>query len=127
MATNRAYPEGDQLTVAPTGATVDPPTSGDPIVFGQRPGVCLTDSTDTIANAGEASVQFDGVFNLDVSGRSDDGTAAVDAAITAGDIVYLDDADNQINADDNNGVRFGYAMQDVAAGATTTIEVIVGY
>lgn len=124
MATNRVYEEGAQLTVAPTGSTVDPPTSGDPVIFGERPGVCLTDSSDTIANNGEASVQFDGVFELEVVGTSDDGTTG--AAVTAGDIVYLDDANNQLSVN-TSGTRFGYAKEDVASGATTTIEVIVGY
>jgi predicted RecA/RadA family phage recombinase len=124
VATNRIFERGRQLSVAPTlgpNATV---ASGDPVAVGQLPGVALTDADDTIANGGEASVQFDGVFELEVVGTSDDGTTG--AAISAGDLVYLD-TDGSLNVDATNGVRFGYALEDVASGATSTIRVKVGY
>lgn len=124
MATNRKYAEGKQLVLAPTGGTKSQPESGDPVIFGERPGVCLDDASDTIANSGTATIQFDGVFELDVVGTSDDGTT--DAAVTAGDIVYLDDSNNQLSVN-TSGTRFGYALEDVASGATTTIQVAVGY
>lgn len=124
MATNRVYEKGDQLTAAPdlcANATVQ---SGDPVAVGQLPGVALTDADDTVANDGECTVQFNGVFDLEVVGTSDDGTT--DAAVGVGDIVYID-TDGTLNVDATNGIRFGYALEAVASGATTTIKVKVGY
>lgn len=124
MATNRVYERGNQLKVAPdlcANATV---ASGDPVAVGQLPGVALTDGDDTVANGGEATVQFDGVFDLEVVGTSDDGTTG--AAIGVGDIVYID-TDGTLNVDATNGIRFGYALEAVSSGATTTIKVKVGY
>lgn len=121
MAKNRKHERGNQLEVAPTASATDPADSGDPVLLGELPGVALTDASDTIANDGEATVQFDGVFELDVTGADDVGNAA----ITAGDIVYYDGG--EINIDAVNGTRFGYALADVASGATTTIEVKIGY
>lgn len=120
MATNRAYAKGDQLAVTTTAAPNDPVESGDPVLYGERPGVAVTDEHDD----GTVTVQFDGVFDLEVIGTSDDGTT--DAAISAGDIIYYD-TDDTLNVDSSNGTRFGYANADVAGGATSTVEVIVGY
>lgn len=125
MATNRIFRQSHKtLELAVTDAPNDPAESGDPVLFGELPGVAVTDANDTIANDGVATVQTDGVFELEVIGTSDDGTTA--AAITAGDIIYYD-TDGTLNVDATNGTRFGYALADVAAGATTTIRVQVGY
>lgn len=121
MATNRIFEKGTQLVVAPTDAPNDPAESGDPVLLGDLPGVALTDADDDIASDGEATVQFDGVFDLEVVGEDNAGNAA----ITAGDIVFYDGG--EINVDDTDGTRFGYALEDVASGATTTIRVKVGY
>lgn len=111
MATNRLYEKGDQLKVVPT-APADV-ASGDPVLFGTLPGVALTDEDDD----GEATVQFGGVFELDVVGADNAGGAA----ITAGDPVYYDGG--EINADATDGTLFGYALEDVASGATTATPV----
>lgn len=115
MATNQEFADGRKLSVAVTAPAT--PASGDPVLFGQRPGVALTDED---AN-GDTSVDFGGVYNLTVDGQDDLGAAA----IAAGDILYYDGG--QINADAVNGVRFGYAMDPVGSGQTLTIRVIIGY
>ena len=111
MATNRIYERGTQLEYAL--ADTD---AGDPVAIGELPGVALTDTDDD----GNVTVQHDGVFELAVVGN--DGEAA---EISAGDIVYIQ-SDGTLNIDDS-GTRFGYALEDVASGATETIEVKVGY
>lgn len=124
MATNRAYATGDQLEVAPTAGPNATVGAGDPVIVNDLPGVALTDADDTIASSGVCTVQFDGVFELDVTG---DNQAESGTAIAPGEIVYWDDDDTQLNADDTDGVRFGYALESVDSGSTTTIQVKVGY
>lgn len=126
MSTNIVYDKGVQIPLVPTATSSanDPVESNDPFVMGQLPAVALTDADDTIANGGTCTGKTDGVASLAVTGHD---AAGADVAISAGDIVYLDSADSEVNADDTNGVRFGYAMEDVASGATTTIMVKVGY
>lgn len=116
MATNRVFANKNRLSVACTDPAT--PASGDPVIFGQRPGVALTDED---AN-GNTSVQFDGVFNLSVKG-----TNGANTAIAAGDILYYVAANTPKLSVTNTGVRFGYAMAAVASGATATIAVAVGF
>lgn len=92
------------------------PASGDPVLYGQIPGVALTDE----GADGITTVALDGVFNLPVKGET-----TTNAAVSAGDIVYYDAG--VINKDATNGVRFGYALAAVSSGATTTIPVEIGY
>jgi hypothetical protein len=100
--------------------------SGDPVAFGGVGaaagigGVCLT----TENSSGVATVQFDGVFNLAVTGKN---AADADTAVSIGAALYWDDTPGQLNLDSTNGIRFGYALAAVASGATTTIAVKVGY
>lgn len=129
MAKNRKHPSGHQLSVGATDPAT--PVSGDPVLFGQRPGVALTDErTD-----GTTTVQFDGVFDLSVKGTKWDSTlnagagAFTNVAIAAGDIVYYTPGRTPVldaGGDEGTEVRYGYAGEAVASGATTTIEVIVG-
>jgi predicted RecA/RadA family phage recombinase len=112
MSKNRVYAKGDDLSLPVPAGTV----SGNPVAVGQIPGVARTDRR---AN-GEASVEMDGVFRLPVVGNN--GAAA--AAIPVGGIVYLNGA--TLNAN-NAGVRFGYALEPVAAGETKQIQVKIGY
>ena len=124
MATNRVFEHGTQFEADVSGVTGTGDgglvVSGDPVVIGQLPGVALTDEDDD----GNATVQTDGVFDLSVKGET-----TVDAAIAVGAIVYYDSAatPHKLNADSANGVRFGYALEAVTSGATTTIRVKVGY
>jgi predicted RecA/RadA family phage recombinase len=118
VAKNRRYAVGNQLSVAVPSGKV----SGDPVVYGQRPGVCLTDRG--AHTAGEATVAFDGVFDLSVKGENNAGNVAV----AEGDILYYTEADTpKVNKDSTTGVRFGYAHGTVTSGATATIPVKVGY
>ena len=118
MATNQVLERADQMSVVCTAPAT--PASGDPVLFGQRPGVALTDErTD-----GETTVKFSGSYLLSVEGANNAGNTAV----AAGDILYYDAAATvKINKDNTNGVRFGYAGAEVASGATAIIEVIIGY
>lgn len=116
MAKNRIFANKNRLSVACTDPAT--PKSGDPVLFGQRPGVALTDE-DTNGNT---SVQFDGVFNLSVKG-----TNGSNAAIAAGDILYYVAANTPKLSTTTTGVRFGYAMAAVTSGATSTIAVAIGY
>lgn len=112
MATNRVFPDGRYLKVA-----IASKSSGDHTLFGQIPGVCTQD-TDADGNV---VIDTSGVYSLSVTGADNAGNAA----IAVGDIIY--DDSGTLNVDATNGVRFGYAMAVVASGATTTINVKVGY
>jgi predicted RecA/RadA family phage recombinase len=113
MATNRYQEDGIQILLT-VGAGV---SSGDAGVVGQIPYVALIDAD---AND-QAVVRTQGVFLLDVHGADDTGNVAV----SEGDIVYWDST--ELNVDATNGVRFGYALEAVGSGDTTTIKVKVGY
>ena len=112
MATNLRFDPGNQIVVAKASIT-----AGAPVVFGQIPGVALT-STDT---AGNITMKTDGVYLMSVKGADGSGNAA----ITAGAIIYLDST--ELNVDSTNGVRWGYALEAVTSGATSSILVKVGY
>lgn len=117
MATNEVFRDADSLQVACTDPTT--PASGDPVRYGERPGVCLvTESAD-----GLATVKFSGEFNLSVKGVDGSGNSAV----AEGDIIYYVDADTPKLSKKTAGHRFGYAGAAVTSGATATIAVIVGY
>jgi predicted RecA/RadA family phage recombinase len=114
MAKNRKFEKGTQLAYALAGKE-----SGDPVVIGQIPGVALI-KTDA---DGQVTVQHDGVFILPVKGIDGSGNSAV----VAGDILYFVNADTPKLSKKNTGVRFGYALEAVASGATADIQVKIGY
>lgn len=117
MAKNIVFEQGDQLAVACTDPAT--PTSGDPVLYGQAPGVCLvTESAD-----GLATVKFNGVANLSVKGVDQAGNSAV----AEGDLIYYVAADTPKLSKKNTGVRFGYAMGTVTSAGTSTIPVRIGY
>ena len=124
MATNRIFEHGRQFEANVSGVTGTGAgglvLSGDPVVIGQLPGVALT-SEDA---DGMATIQTDGVFDLPVKGET-----TSNAAVAIGDLIYYDAAatPHKLNKDAANGVRFGYALEGVDSGATTTIRVKVGY
>lgn len=117
MATNEVFSHGDRLQVACTHPAT--PVSGDPVRFGQRPGVCEVSE----GSGGLASVKFSGVFTFPVKGVDGSGNSAV----AEGDVLYYVDADTPKLSKKATGVRFGYAMGAVASGETATISVIIGY
>lgn len=121
MATNIRYEDGDQIgDLAPTAPTSTTILSGQACLLGSLPAVALTDADDTVGNGGKCTLKFNGVADLPVKGET-----TTNAAIAAGDILYLDGS--VVNKDSTNGVRFGYALGAVASGATTTIPVKIGY
>lgn len=121
MAKNIVYNLGRRLAVACSDPAT--PASGDPVVYGQAPGVALTaEGAD-----GLTSVQFEGVANLSVKGVT---TAGANSAVAEGDILYYVAANTpklSKASGDAGAVRFGYAMGAVTAGATATIPVKIGY
>lgn len=121
MAKNVIYNKAARLAVACSDPAT--PVSGDPVIYGQVPGVCLvSEGTD-----GLATVQFEGVANLSVKGVT---TAAAGSAVAEGDILYYVPGNTpKISkaSGDAGAVRFGYAMGSVASGATATIPVKIGY
>lgn len=103
------------------------PASGDPVVFGQRPGVALVSKLTDGSNL--TSVQFDGMHLLSVKGVT---TAAAASAVVEGDIIYYVPGNTpklSKAVGDAGAVRFGYAGPGgaVNASATATIPVIIGY
>lgn len=116
MALNEVFENGTHLAVACTDPAT--PASSDPVLLGQIPGVCsVTEGADGIA-----SIVTEGVYNLSVKG-----TTGSNAAIAAGDIVYYVTGNTPKLSATTSGVRFGYALDPVLSGATTTIRVKLGY
>jgi predicted RecA/RadA family phage recombinase len=111
MATNRVYEESSQRAVpVPSGVT-----SGDPVCVGAAlPGVALIDRDAD----GEATVQFDGEFNLPV---------AATAAMAVGDLVYITAATRVLSNTAAGNVRFGYLMEVITGAGTVTRRVKIGY
>lgn len=95
------------------------PSSNDPVICGQIPGLALTDeSTD-----GETTVGLDDVAEFSVKGIDSVGNSAV----ADGDIIYYVAADTPKLSKKATGVRFGYARAAVTSGSTGTIAVQIGY
>lgn len=106
MATNVVFDEGNQLTVDVIANT----ESGDPVVFGNQPGVALTDRDA----AGQATVKFNGVIEV-----------ALEAA-AAGDAVYIVPSTGVLSlTDDATMVFFGVAINDADAD-TDIVRVRIG-
>lgn len=113
MAKNQVFEEGDGLYLpVPEGTK-----SGTPVCVGQRPGVAVTDRDA----AGNASIDFDGVYKLEVEGKNKAG----EKAIAVGDIVFL--TAGKLNVNNEEGIRFGYALEAVEKNKKATIRVAVGY
>lgn len=116
MARNIIFEDGTQIALAATDPTT--PASGDPVLVGQIPGVALI----TEAADGLTTIKTDGVATLSVKG-----TNGSNAAIAAGDILYYVTANTPKLSVTTSGVRFGYALEAVTSGATSTIRVKIGY
>ena len=106
MAKNEVYEDGEQIAV-----TLAAKVSGQAVVFGQVPGVCLN-NTDT---DGKVTITTKGVYTIPVLGT---------VAVVAGDILYL--SAGGVLSKTNTDVRFGYALDAVPSG-TVTIRVKLGY
>lgn len=91
--------------------------SGDPVVVGQIPGVALIDRQSN----GKATCDTGGVYNLSIKGANKAGNKKIEP----GDIIFK--KGSELNVNNEEGIRFGYAMEEVASGATTVIPVKIGY
>src|SRR5690349_15520017 len=115
-------------------ACTDPatPVSGDPVVINDLPGVALTDESAGGNITGRTTVGFDDTAEFSVKGVNGGGNSAV----VEGDVIYYVAAATPKLSKKTTGVRFGTAVAKpsdaagatlVAAGATTTIRVRIGY
>ncbi len=118
MATNEVFePVGKLSLPVPDGTA-----SGDPIlIFDEIPAVALTDEGDggNADNIASVAINPMWVFDIAVLGANNGGNVAV----AVGDRVYVDGA--VINKDVTNGTFYGWALEAVASGATTTIRVLL--
>jgi hypothetical protein len=120
-ATNEVFLPGNAISIAATDPVT--PASGDPILYGQLPGVSLVAERAD----GTTSARLDGIWNLSVKGVT---TAAANSAVAGGDLIYYVPGNTpklSKAVGDAGAVRFGYALDPVNAGATATIRVKVGY
>jgi predicted RecA/RadA family phage recombinase len=117
VAKNRFHANGRKLDLAATNPAT--PASGDPVIVGALPGVALTAERAD----GTTSIDTQGVYLLSVKGVDGSGNLA----IAAGDIIYYVSADTPKLSVKTAGIRFGYALEPVVSGATTTIKVKLGY
>ncbi len=113
MATNKALELGIQINL-PVASGVK---SNDPVIIGSLMGVALADRDAS----GNAPVDLFGVYNLSVKGVNDAGNVGV----SAGDAIYYVDTDTPKLSKKASGFHFGYALDAVSSGATTTIRVLV--
>lgn len=113
MAKNRVLDHGRNLALPVPEGTV----SGSPVIVGQIPGVALIDRKSD----GKATVQRDGTFKLAVVAKNKAGNSKV----SVGDIIFM--KGTELNKNNEEGVRYGYALEEVPSGETKTIEVAIGY
>lgn len=119
MAKNRKKESANRLALPVPVGTL----SGSPLVLVDLPCVAVTNRDEW--TAGEASVQTDGSFKLAVKGVT---TGGGNSAISVGQILYLlSTGEVSANSSGAGAKRFGYALEPVVSGATTTIEVKIGY
>lgn len=124
--------------LAPASTTI---ASGAVLIFGKgtKAIACVAEeATNTTlyaynSNSGYITVQTTGAVNVAVKGQTQSSPSA-GAAINRGDAVYADggtyDATSGITTGstldgDSNGTFWGIALDPVAAGATTTIRVLL--
>lgn len=102
MATNRAYAEGNQISLPVPDGT----ESGDPVCVGALNAVALVDQQDD----DEATCQLDGAFYFPLDGPVDAGDVVTGADIGA----------SEINGGDDSKT-FGVALRSVANGETDVL------
>ncbi|MCX6024013.1 MAG: DUF2190 family protein [Chloroflexi bacterium] len=119
MATNLKVRDGYHLSVACSDPAT--PASGDPVRFGSLTGVAITAESEGGNATGNTSVDFGpSVWNLSVKGANDSGNSAV----AVGDAIFYVDADTPKLSKKSSGYFFGFALEAVNSGSTTTIQVI---
>lgn len=120
MATNLIRKDGRYLSVVCSHPSE--PDSGDPVRYGYRCGVAVTDEGDGGNDSTKTTVDFGpGVYDLSVAGVNDSG----DVAVAVGDPLYYTDADTPVLSKKSSGYPFGYALEAISSGETDTINVMV--
>jgi len=120
MAKNLIYKDGRYLPVVCTHPAA--PDSGDPIRYGYRCGVAVTDEGDGGNDSTKTTVDFGpGVYDLSVAAVNDSG----DSALAVGEPLYYTDADTPVLSKKSSGYPFGYALEAIGSGETATINVMV--
>ena len=117
MASNIVREPGTILSVVVSNPAA--PVTGDPVRYGERTGVALTDEGEGGNGATETTVNF-GPF---VGKFSVKGTDGGNSAVAVGDSIYYVDADTPKLSKTASGYFFGFALETVGAGSTGTIEV----
>lgn len=118
MAKNRVYAAADEISLPVPEGTV----SGQALVIGDLPAVALIDRRPaTDPRAGTASLDFHGAYRFSVKGVKKGGNQKIEP----GKSVFL--KGGELNANNEEGLFFGYAMEEVASGATKSIVVKVGH
>lgn len=119
MATNKVYTAPPALSVVCSDPTT--PASGDPVRFGTLTGVAIQDESEGGNATGYTTIDFSGsAWNLSVKGIDGSGNSAV----AAGDALFYVDADTPKLSKKATGYFFGFALEAVVSGATTTIKVL---
>lgn len=111
MATNIKFEPGYRKDVVCSYPAV--PDAGDPVRYGYRTGIALTDEDST----GKTAVNF-GPFDADFS-VADSETGG----ISIGDLIWFHDAEQKLNNTPAGGYFFGHANEAVDDGLTATISV----
>ena len=109
--------QGRDMSVTVT----DPPTpvAGDPVLWGEVPGVAVTDERED----GKTTVRFYGVYELSVQAVDTAGASDVNDA----DKIYYTAGDTPPLSKKDTGVFFGQAYDGtITAGATSIVQVRLG-
>lgn len=118
MATNIIKQPGWHLNVACSAPTT--PATGDPVRFGELTGVALTDEGEGGNSATETTIYVGpGVFDVSVKGVDANGNSAV----AVGDTIYYVDGDSPPLSKKASGYFYGFALETVGSGSTSTINV----
>lgn len=105
----------DMSVIATQPAT---PVSGDPVLWGNVPGVAVTDERAD----GTTTVRFYGVYELSVAAIDGGGNSPV----ADGDEIFYVPGDSPPLSKKNTGTLFGQAYGEITTGgATDTIQVRV--
>lgn len=113
MSQNEIYDLADSIGLPVASGVV----SGDPVMVGFMPGVAMqTRGTDT---SGEATVKMRGAHDLSVKGVNEAGNVA----IGIGDPIFYTVGDTPKLNVKPTGKFFGYALEAIDSGATSTIRV----
>lgn len=118
MADNIIMKPGWTIPVVCSAPTT--PASGDPVRFGERTGIALTDEGGGGNATTETTVYF-GPCVVDVSVKGIDGSG--NSAVAVGDSIYYVDGDTPPLSKKASGYFFGFAMETVGSSSTATIQV----